>query len=78
MGRPLVTFGSVKSTPRPALTGSLLRPEGHEWFRKGSDYRVKTDVSVFCDGAGDIHAYAARDVAKEAVTIVEEAGLFGR
>src|SRR5205807_1779731 len=55
------------------LTGSIERPDGYEWFRNGSSYRMKTEAAVFCDAAGDIRAYAARDISEEAVTVCEAA-----
>lgn len=54
-----------------ALTGSFVRGPDYHWFRKGSGYFVRPEAVVFTDAAGDIVAYAARDLSADHVTVCE-------
>lgn len=53
------------------LTGSLVRDEQRDWFRKGSWYERRAEAFVFTDRSGAIAAYAARDRTDEEVVVCE-------
>jgi len=53
------------------LTGSIVRDETRDWFRKGSWYERRADAFVFTDANGGIVAYAACDRADDEVVVCE-------
>lgn len=53
------------------ITGTLERSPDGAWFAHGTRWNLSTEPWVFCDLAGNVRAYAARDAWDESVTVCD-------